>query len=61
MDLTFADAPGEAAWARDAHATVGQSAIDPLDVSSWAESEINTQSEARYRGLLEPLRTRWWW
>jgi PAS domain S-box-containing protein len=53
IDLTFVDAPGEAALARDAYAAVGQSAIDPLDVSSWAESEIGTQSEARYRGLLE--------
>ena len=52
MDLTLADAPGESVWARDTPAAVEQSAIDALE-SSWAESEISTQSEARYRGLLE--------
>src|SRR5450759_4430625 len=36
-----------------AHAAVGRRVIDARDVSRRVEREMSTESEARYRGLLE--------
>ena len=53
VDLISPDEPGQSAWASVTPAAVERRAVSPPDASSWVESEISTQSEARYRGLLE--------
>ena len=52
-DLTPADARRERGGARHAHAAVGLGAMGARDMSRRPNREMSTESEARYRGLLE--------
>jgi len=53
VDVTLADLRDEDGRARDARAAVGEGATGGLDMLKGPKSETSTESEAKYRGLLE--------